>query len=50
MKNSIQNIRLIATISAELHNSDIVWPRYGSETIQQLAEKIVERLVEKGLL
>jgi len=50
MKNSIQNIRLIETISAELQNSDIVWPRYGSETIQQLAEKIVERLVEKGLL
>jgi hypothetical protein len=49
MKNTIQNIRLIETISAELHNSDIVLPRYGSETIWQLAEKIAEKIVEKRL-
>jgi hypothetical protein len=45
----MENKRLIEEIAAELDNSDIVWPRYGSETIWQLAQKIAERLVEKGL-
>jgi len=29
-----------------LKSSDIVWPRYGSETIEELAKKIVERIEE----
>jgi hypothetical protein len=45
----MENKRLIEEIAAELCDSDIVWPRYGSETIWQLAQKIAERLVEKGL-
>lgn len=28
--------------------SDIVWPRYGSETIEELARKIVSKLEEKN--
>jgi hypothetical protein len=46
----MENKRLIEEIAAELDNSDIVWPRYGSESSWQLAKKIVERLVEKRLL
>lgn len=29
------------SIEAILQQSDIVWPRYGSETIEQLAARIV---------
>jgi hypothetical protein len=45
----MENRRVIEEIAAELRSSDIVWPSYGSENVWQLAEKIVERLVEKGL-
>lgn len=30
-----------------LERSEIVWTRYGSETIQQLAEKILNKVEEK---
>ena len=29
-----------------LNSSDIVWPRYGSQTIEQLAKEIVEKIEE----
>ncbi len=45
----MEDKQLIEEIVTELQNSDIVWPRYGSETIWQLAEKIAKRLVEKRL-
>jgi hypothetical protein len=45
----MENKQLIEEIVTQLCHSDIVWPRYGSETIWQLAQKIAERLVEKGL-
>jgi hypothetical protein len=46
----MENKRLIEEIVTQLCDSDIVWPSYGSENVWQLAKKIVERLVEKGLL
>lgn len=29
-----------------LENSDIVWPKYGTDSINQLAERIVKQLAE----
>jgi len=37
-----------ATIEAILEESDIVWPVFGSETIEELAAKITDRLEEQG--
>ena len=34
-------------IIAILEQSDIVWTRYGSETIQELAKKILNKVEEK---
>ena len=30
-----------------LESSDIIWTRYGSETIQELAKKILNKVEEK---
>lgn len=35
-----------ARVEQILENSDIVWGRYGSDTIEELAEKIVKALME----
>lgn len=35
-------------IISALEQSDIVWPRYGSETIKELAEKILKSIEEKS--
>lgn len=34
----------IETVKRTLEDSDIVWSKYGSDTIEDLAERIVERL------
>jgi len=36
-----------ARVEKILEHSDIVWSRYGSETIEELAEKIVKALIEQ---
>ncbi len=35
-----------ARVEQILEHSDIVWGRYGSDTIEELAEKIVKALME----
>jgi hypothetical protein len=40
------NEEIFAAIKNILENSDIVWPRYGSQTIDQLAEKIACNIEE----
>ncbi len=34
-------------IESILSESDIVWPRYGRETVEELAKKILESIVDK---
>lgn len=41
------NEEKVQKIIAILQYSDIVWPRYGSETVEELARKIVSKLEEK---
>lgn len=38
------NEEKVQKVIAILQYSDIVWPRYGSETVEELARKIVNRL------
>jgi hypothetical protein len=35
---------LMAEVAEILRRSDIVWPKYGSENVKQLAERIVNRV------
>ncbi len=39
------NEEIIATIEKVLENSDIVWPKYGSQTTKELADKIATKIV-----
>lgn len=41
------NEQKLKTIESILEQSDIVWPRYGSDSIEDLAEKILLALEEK---
>lgn len=41
------NEQLLSKIKSILSESDIVWPRYGSETVEELAKKILESIVDK---
>lgn len=36
--------RIKAEITAELGRSDIVWPKYGTESVDQLAERLTVRI------
>lgn len=38
----------IEKISKILEQSDIVWGRYGADTIEKLAQRIVEKLEEEN--
>jgi hypothetical protein len=38
------NEEILNAIKQSLSNSDIVWPRYGSETIEELAAKIAKKI------
>jgi hypothetical protein len=38
----------LAKIIATLEQSDIVWPRYGSDTIEELAKRILRELEQKN--
>jgi len=42
----MNNEELQKKIESILNSSDIVWPRYGSQTIEQLAKEIVEKIEE----
>lgn len=39
------NEEIIAHIERILENSDIVWPKYGNQTIKELAEQIATKIV-----
>ena len=34
----------LAAIISILENSDSVWPKYGSDTIEEIAERILKRI------
>ena len=38
----------LKTIENVLNHSDIVWPKYGGESIPELAEKILKKLEVKA--
>lgn len=40
------NEEKLAKIIATLEHSDIVWSRYGCDTIEELAERILARLTD----
>lgn len=40
------NKEKLAKIIVTLEHSDIVWGRYGSDTIEELAERILARLTD----
>lgn len=42
----MDNEELQKKIENILESSDIVWPRYGSQTIEQLAKEIVKKIEE----
>ena len=42
----MDNEELQKKIESILNSSDIVWPRYGSQTIEQLAKEIVKKIEE----
>jgi hypothetical protein len=42
----MNNEELQKKIENILESSDIVWPRYGSQTIEQLAKEIVKKIEE----
>ena len=44
--STMNNEELQKKIENILNDSDIVWPRYGSQTIEQLAKKIVKEIAE----
>jgi hypothetical protein len=39
------NKEIIAAIEKVLGHSDIVWPKYGSQTIKELANQIATKIV-----
>ena len=41
-----EEARIFEAVKAELERSDIVWPKYGSDTIDQLADRITRTLVD----
>ena len=42
----MNNEELQKKIENILNSSDIVWPRYGSQTIEELAKQIVKKIEE----
>lgn len=44
----MHNKQQIELVIKTLENSDIVWSRYGSDTIQELAERIMKALNKTG--